>query len=123
MTSSLPSTPRRPPRVAWALAASLVVYTVIALAIRHWWISGAAAPVIAVLLWRAHPRARFSAYVFFSVVALRGGLRNSWGSVVYAVAAILLLQTPAALRAWPRLRPGRRPGGAPRAPDDRMAAP
>lgn len=116
-------TPPRPPLVAVLLVASLAVYAVIALGVAHWWISGAAAPVIAILLWRAHPRARFSAYVFFSVVALRGGIRDSWGSLAYGVAAILLLQTPSALRAWPRLRPGQWPGRGPREPDDRMARP
>jgi hypothetical protein len=109
--------------VAIALVASLVVYAVVALAVRSWWISGAAAPVVASLLWRVHPRARFSAYVFFSVVALRGAMRDSWGSVAYAVAAIVLLQTPAAVRAWPRLRFGERPGRGPREPGDRMARP
>jgi hypothetical protein len=105
------------------LVASLGVYAVLALALRHWWLSGALAPVIAVLLWRAHPRARFSAYVFFSAVAMRGAIRDSWTSAVYGIAAILILQTPAALRAWPRLRPGERPGRARRDAGDRMARP
>jgi len=109
--------------VVVALAGSLLVYAVVALGVRHWWISGAAAPVVAYLLWRAHPRARFAAYVFFSVVALRGALRGSWGALAYALAAIALLQTPAALRAWPRLRFGERPGRGPREPGDRMARP
>jgi hypothetical protein len=109
--------------LAVVMTASLLVYAVVALAVRHWWISGAAAPVVAYLLWRSHPRARFAAYVFFSVVALRGAMGDSWGAAAYAVAAIVLLQTPAALRAWPRLRFGERPGRGPRGPGDRMARP
>ena len=72
------------------------------------WISGLAAPIVAVLLWRRHRRARFSAYIFFSALALRGLVTGSWALVVFAGASGLVLQTPAAPRAWPRLIAGRR---------------
>jgi len=89
--------------VALLLALALAGYATLALGIGHWWVSGAAAPVVAVLLLARHRRARFSAYVFFSVVVLRGVFTGWWVLVGGAVAAILLLQTPVALRAWPRL--------------------
>jgi len=92
--------------VAVALVASLLVYAGVAIA-RHWWPSAAVAPLLAVLLWRGHRRARFTAYVFFSVLAVRGALTGVWALPAYAVAAVGLLQTPAARAAWPRLQPGR----------------
>jgi len=58
----------RPSFVVIALVSSLLVYAGIAVA-RHWWPSALMAPLLAVLLWRRHRRARFSAYVFFSVLA------------------------------------------------------
>jgi hypothetical protein len=97
--------------VSVALVASLVVYAVVAVT-RHWWPSAAVAPLLAVLLWRRHRRARFTAYVFFSVLAARGLLTGLWGLPAYAVAAVGLLQTPAAFAAWPRLQPGRVRGTA-----------
>ena len=68
----LPLTPRRRPPIAWALPGAVLVYAAVALAVGHWWISGAGALVVACLLWYRHPRARFAAYVLFSVVPLRG---------------------------------------------------
>ena len=62
------------------------------------------APLVAALLWMQHPRARFAAYIFFTVAAVRGLFRGAWPVTAFAIAAILLLQTPAAARAWPRLR-------------------
>jgi hypothetical protein len=121
------------PAIALALAAALLAYAAVALAWAHWWVSGAAAPLAAWLLWRRHPRARFAAYVLLTAVALRGALAGAWEAVVFALAVIALLQAPAARRAWPRLALGstrapatRRPPAAPpapdppRAPDDRM---
>lgn len=89
------------------LPAALIAYALLALGVARWWISGLAAPLIAALLWRRHPRARFAAYVFFSVVAVRGLAGRHWAAMLFAVAAVAVMQTPAALRAWPRLRPGR----------------
>ena len=89
--------------LALLLALALAGYAMLALGIGRWWISGIAAPVVAVLRLARHRRARFSAYVFFSVVALRGVVTGWWMLTGAAGAAILLLQTPAALRAWPRL--------------------
>ena len=51
------------------------------------------APLLAALLWRRHRRARFSAYVFFSVLAARGALTGVWALPVYALVAIGVLQT------------------------------
>lgn len=89
--------------VGLLLAVALAGYATLALGIGHWWVSGAAAPVVAVLLLARHRRARFSAYVFFSVVVLRGLLTGWWVLAGGAAAGILVLQTPAALRAWPRV--------------------
>ena len=98
--------------VTVALIASLIAYAVVAVT-RRWWPSAAMAPLLAVLLWRRHRRARFSAYVFFSVLAARGVLTGLWGLPAYAIAAVGLMQTPAAFAAWPRLRPGGVRGNAP----------
>ena len=88
--------------LALFLALALAGYATFALVVR-WWVSGLAAPVVALLLLARHRRARFSAYVFFSVVVLRGAVTGSWMLAGAAAAAILLLQTPVARRAWPRL--------------------
>jgi hypothetical protein len=89
------------------LPAACAGYAAAALAWRHSWISAAAGALIAVLLWRRHPRARFAAYIFFSAMAVRGALTGSWPALAFAIAAVLVMQTPPALAAWPRLRPGR----------------
>ncbi len=94
------------PAAAVLLPVTLLGYAVCALGLARWWISGLAAPVIALLLWRLHPRARFAAYVFFAVVALRGVVGRHWAAVLFALAAVALMQTAGARRAWPRLRPG-----------------
>jgi hypothetical protein len=96
----------RPPAVAVALVGSLLVYAVVAVT-QRWWPSAAVAPLVALLLWRRHRRARFTAYVFFSVLAARGALTGAWTLPAYALVAVGLLQTAAARGAWPRLRPGR----------------
>lgn len=106
------TSPRSP--VVWALVASLLVYAAIA-ATCHWWLSAIAAPAVVALLWGRHPRARFAAYVFFSVLAIRGAVAGVWALTAYAVVAIAVMQTPVAARVWPRLAPGRLRGG-----DDRM---
>jgi hypothetical protein len=103
--------------------AGLVVYAAVALGTRHWWISGLGALVTAVLLWRRHPRARFASYVLLSVIVLRGAVIGAWVLAVLAVAGLLVLQTPAARQAWPRLRPGWRRGPATANDGDTMARP
>jgi hypothetical protein len=107
-----------PSLVVVALVISLLVYAGVAVACR-WWPSAVVAPLVAALLWRRHRRARFTAYVFFSVLAARGALTGVWALPVYALAAVGLLQTSAARAAWPRLTPGRARDGGP-ARDDRM---
>jgi len=92
--------------VTTAFVASLLIYAIVAVT-RHWWPSAVMAPLLAVLLWQRHGRARFAAYVFFSVMAVRGLVTGVWGLPAYALAAVGLLQTPAARAAWPRLRAGR----------------
>jgi len=106
---------QRPSLVVVVLVTSLLVYSGVAIT-RHWWPSAVAAPLVAALLWRRHRRARFSAYVFFSVLAARGAITNVWALPLYALAAVGLMQTSAARVAWPRLTPGR-------ARDDRMRRP
>jgi hypothetical protein len=95
------------------LVGGLVGYAVLAL-LAHRFVSGIAAPIVAVLLAIRHPRARFSAYIFFSAIGVRGLIAGSWPVVAFAAAGILALQLPAARRAWPRLRAGatRSDGGA-----------
>ena len=88
-----------------AVPATLVAYALFALSSRHY-ISGAAALVVAWLLWRRHPRARFSAYVLLSVVVARAAMTGVWWLAGAALAVVALLQLPAAARAWPRIRPG-----------------
>jgi hypothetical protein len=85
-----------------AFVVALVAYTALAVA-SAWWPSALAAPVLAWLLWRRHRRARFAAYVFFSVMTVRAVLTASWPLAVFALGAIAALQLPAAHRAWPRL--------------------
>lgn len=82
-------------------------YAAAALAWRHSWVSAVVGLLIAVFLWWRHPRARFAAYIFFSAMAIRSLLTAAWTTLAFAVVAVLLLQTPPALAAWPRLRPGR----------------
>jgi hypothetical protein len=95
----------------------------VALGARHWCISGLGAIVTAVLLWRRHPRARFTAYVLLSLIALRGAVIGAWVLAVLGVAGLLVLQTPAAHRAWPRLRRGWRRGPMSSNDGDTMARP
>ena len=88
-----------------AFAAVLLAYTVVAGAL-GWWPSALVAPVVGWLLWRRHPRARFTAYVFFSVMAARALFTATWPLAAFALGAIGALQLPAARRAWPRLTRG-----------------
>ena len=109
MTSG-PFDTRGPPsdagRVPIGFAAALLVYAAIAVSL-GWWPSALAAPIVAWLLWRRHPRARFAAYVFFSMMLARAIVAASWPLTAFAVGAIGALQLPAARRAWPRLTRGR----------------
>lgn len=74
---------------------------------RPWgWVAyGLAAPWVALLLWRRHPRGRFAAYVFLSHEILRGVHFHRGDAVLVALAAIGLLQLPSARRWAPSLRP------------------
>ena len=89
-----------------SLPGALVLYAAVA-AIVGWWPSALAAPLVAWLLWHRHARARFAAYIFLSVLAARGLLAHTWPLAAFAVAAIVMLQLPAAHRVWPRLTWGR----------------
>jgi len=89
-----------------AFVAALLVYAAIALVV-GWWPSALVAPIVAWLLWRRHRRARFTAYVFFSVMMARAVFIASWPLAAFALGAIGALQLPAARRAWPRLTRGR----------------
>jgi hypothetical protein len=92
--------------VSAALPVVLVAYAVVAL-VEGWWLSAVVAPAVAWLLWRRHARARFTAYVFLSVLAVRALVIASWPLALFALGAIGALQLPAARRAWPRLTRGR----------------
>src|SRR5262245_55399924 len=95
--------------IVLVLPVALLGYAAVAL-VAHWWFSGVVAVATAVLMWRRHPRARFTAYILLSALALRGVFGRSWAALAFALAAVALLQTPAARRVWPRLTPGARPG-------------
>jgi hypothetical protein len=71
----------------------------------NWLAYGLAAPYVAALLWRRHPRARFAAYVFLTHETVRGAHFHQRAAVAVAVAGVLLLQLPAARRWAPSLRP------------------
>jgi hypothetical protein len=89
-------------------AASLAGIVVLnAAAGRPWsWLAyGLAAPWVAALLWRRHPRARFAAYVFLAHEVLRGLHAGRWDAVAAGALGIGLLQLPAARRWVPSLRP------------------
>ena len=89
-----------------AFAVVLLAYAAVALSL-GWWPSAVIAPMVAWLLWRRHRRARFTAYVFFSVMMARAVFTASWPLAAFALGAIGALQLPAARRAWPRLTRGR----------------
>ena len=91
-------------RVVAALV--LFAYTAVALSLR-WWPSAIVAPLVAWLLWRRHRRARFTAYIFFSVMLARALVSASWPLAAFALGAIGALQLPPARRAWPPLTRGR----------------
>ena len=91
--------------VAVLLPLACLAYAAVALGTRRAWVSAAAAVLVAWLLWRRHSRARFAAYIIFSVMAVRGVMTERWAVLAFAVAAVLVLQTPAARAAWPRLTP------------------
>jgi hypothetical protein len=105
-------------------AVALLAYSAVMLFVEWRWVSGLLGAVVAWLLWRQHPRARFAAYIFLSAVGLRSAMGGSWTAFFFAVALLVLLQTPAAQGAWPRLtwRWSRRPVTASevREADDRM---
>jgi hypothetical protein len=98
-------------------------YAVVALPVEGWRLSGVVAVVAAIVLWRRHPRARFTTYILLSAIALRGVFGHVWSALAFALVVIGLMQLPAARRAWPRLTPGARPGRARSDADDRMSAP
>lgn len=97
---------------------TLVLYAIVAVVWFDRWPSAVAALIVAALLWRHHPRARFSAYILFCAMAARAAFAGEWRLFGLAVVAIVVMQTPAAARAWPRLR-----WGITRAASDRMARP
>jgi hypothetical protein len=108
---------------ACALVVGLVVYAVVALAVRQWWVSGLAALGTAALLWRRHRRARFAAYVLLSLIVLRALVSGFWLLAALGATGVLVLQSPGARQAWPRLRPRWRRGRATSDGGDTMARP
>jgi hypothetical protein len=77
-----------------------------------------AAVIVGVLLWRRHPRARFSMYVLCSATAVRAVIAGEWLLLAVAVTAIVAMQTRGAASTWPRLC-----AGATHVDSDRMARP
>jgi hypothetical protein len=73
-----------------------------------WTLSTWVAPVVAYLVWSAHRRARFAAYVFVSVLTVRRLVEHDWLTALVALVLVLLLQTTGARRHCPPLRPARR---------------
>jgi hypothetical protein len=67
---------------------------------------GLAAPYVAWLIWRRHPRARFAAYVLLTHEAVRGVHFQRWDAVALAGLWVLVLQLPAARRWLPSVNPG-----------------
>ena len=86
------------------MPATLALYTIVALVWFHRWPSAVAALIVAALLWRRHPRARFASYILFSAMAARAAFAGEWTVLALALVAIVVMQTRAAARAWPRLR-------------------
>jgi hypothetical protein len=101
-----------PPRVIVILPVMLLAYSGTALA-THWWLSGLAAPVVAVLLWYRHPRARFSAYVLLSVIVVRGLFTHAWLVTAFGTASLLAMQLPSARTAWMSVGSWHRQRGGP----------
>jgi hypothetical protein len=101
----IPVIPNAERLVVITLVGGLVVYALIAL-LAHRFVSGLVAPGVAALLAWRHPRARFSAYVFFSALAFRGLVAGAWPLALFAGAGIVVMLTPPARRAWPRLLAG-----------------
>jgi hypothetical protein len=66
---------------------------------------GLAAPYVAFLLWRRHPRARFATYIFLSHETVRGLHFHHGSAVAVAVLGVAFLQLPSARRWAPSLRP------------------
>src|SRR5437870_12818869 len=101
------------PAVTVVLPLALVAYACVALGVAHWWVSGLVAPVVAALLWRRHPRARFAAYVFLSPVPLPGPLAHRWARPASPGAAVAPFQPPPAGPPGPGPRPPPRPAAGP----------
>ena len=89
--------------ITMVVPAALLAYGVTSLLVGHRWIGSVGAAVVAWLLWRQHPRARFAAYIFLSAVALRSLVTGSWPILAFAVGVLVVLQTRSARRHWPRL--------------------
>ena len=89
-----------------ALVGGLLLYAALALA-AHRFVSGLAAPLVAGLLVARHSRARFSAYVFFSALVVRGLVAGAWPLALFGGVAIVVMQMPPAVRVWPRVVAGR----------------
>jgi hypothetical protein len=85
------------------LPLACLLYAAAAIMGRQAWISAGAAVLAAWLLWRRGRRARFAAYIFFSVAAARSLRTPAWPELAFAILGVLVLQTPAARGIWPRV--------------------
>lgn len=68
-------------------------------------IYGVASPLVGILFWRRHPRARFAIYIFLTMELVRSIVRGGAVGVAVAVAVVLYMQTPPMRRLYPRIDP------------------
>ena len=66
-----------------------------------------AAPLVGLLLATRHRRARFAAYVFLTVDAIRCARAGAWPWLTLDVALVLVLQAPLLRRVFPPIDPAR----------------
>jgi hypothetical protein len=69
-------------------------------------IYGCGAAYIGYLCWRQSPRARFAAYIFLTVDAIRAVRGSHWWTVLIDLVVIVVMQMPAFRAAYPPIRPG-----------------
>lgn len=121
MSPELPDPARRPAGLwllTMALLAAPAIHLTALLRVTHWLNFGSRhpwdwfvyfliAPVVGLLMFYRHERARFSVYVFLSCEILRAVRIHSTPLGVLAAASIVYLQLPAARRFHPLVDPRR----------------
>lgn len=87
----------RPLLLGWAVAGGA------ALGWRPLLIEGVAAPLVGLLFWIGHRRARFAIYIFLTMDLLRAAAGQSWALLVLDAAILIYLQTASMRRCYPRI--------------------